>query len=94
VYILELAKDGALYVGFTGALCRRLYQHENCEVAGHGAVAFVIKYGGPSRLVGVIVCPSKELALSEEKNVAQLLRRHATVPVGAGDRKEYLADVA
>jgi predicted GIY-YIG superfamily endonuclease len=79
-YIIECA-DGALYVGMTCCLWNRLAEH---QVSRRSVLRFIVEHGGPSRLVGVVPCPSEEIARTEERSVASLLRAHASVPVGGG----------
>jgi putative endonuclease len=63
VYILASRPGGALYVGVTSDLVRRVYEHRQGAVPGH-TKRFHIE-----RLVYFEVYDSPELAIQREKNI-------------------------
>jgi predicted GIY-YIG superfamily endonuclease len=84
VYLIECA-DGALYVGYTRHLVKRIGIH-----SGPSTVDFIREHGGPARLAGVIPCASRADGLLEERALGTLLRQHAGVPVGFGNIRPSL----
>ena len=69
VYILASRRNGTLYVGVTGDLLRRVYEHKHDFVAG-----FTKKYG-LHRLVYFEVCPDRGSAIQREKQIKEWKRR-------------------
>ena len=63
VYILASRPGGALYVGVTSDLVRRVYQHRNGLVAGH-TKRYLIR-----RLVYFEVFDTPAAAIQREKNI-------------------------
>ena len=63
VYILASRRDGALYVGVTNDLVRRVYEHRQKEIPGH------TKRYQIERLVYFEVYDSAPLAIQREKNI-------------------------
>ncbi len=63
VYILASQRNGTLYVGITGNLQRRVWQHKNRQVAG-----FTSKYG-VDRLVYYEIFEDIEFAIKREKQL-------------------------
>jgi len=69
VYIVANKRNGALYVGVTSDLPRRVWQHKRKEVGG-----FTAKYG-VDRLVYYEACESAESAIQREKQLKKWNRR-------------------
>ena len=69
VYVLASRRDGTLYVGVTGDLVRRVYEHRNGLVAG-----FTKKYG-VKRLVYFEEYPEPRTAIQREKKYQTLVSR-------------------
>ena len=69
VYILASKRNGTLYVGYTGDLARRVYEHKNNMVEG-----FTKKYGFHS-LVYFEECVDREAAMLREKQIKEWKRR-------------------
>ncbi len=69
VYMTASRKNGTLYVGVTGDLANRIYQHKTGEVKG-----FTAKYG-VSRLVWYRVHDSMVEAFAEEKRLKKYPRQ-------------------
>ena len=63
VYIVANRRNGALYIGVTSDLPRRIGQHKQKEVAG-----FTAKYG-VDKLVYYETCESAESAIQREKQL-------------------------
>ena len=63
IYLLANAKNGAIYLGVTGDLVRRIYQHKNAQLDG-----FSKKYGCKI-LVYYEFCDSIIAAISREKQL-------------------------
>ena len=63
VYILASQRNGTLYVGITGNLQRRVWQHKNHQVAG-----FTNKYG-VDQLVYYEIFEDIEFAIKREKQL-------------------------
>ena len=72
VYILASRKDGAIYVGVTGDLVRRITQHKHGDVAGH------TKRYGVNKLVYYEVFDRMQDALQREKNMKHWPRAYKT----------------
>jgi putative endonuclease len=64
VYILASRKHGTLYIGVTGNLAGRIWQHRNDAVDG-----FTNRYK-VHRLVYMEEFPAPELAIAREKSLA------------------------
>ena len=69
VYILASKRNGTLYVGYTGDLARRVYEHKNNMVEG-----FTKKYG-VHNLVYFEECVDREAAMLREKQIKEWKRR-------------------
>jgi putative endonuclease len=69
VYILASQRDGTLYVGVTGDLVRRVYEHRERVIKG-----FTSKYG-VTRLVWYEDFPTADEAISAEKRIKRWRRR-------------------
>ena len=69
VYILASKRNGTLYIGVTGDLIKRVYEHKNDFVDG-----FTKKYRVHS-LVYYKQCDDIELAISEEKRLKRWNRK-------------------
>lgn len=69
VYMLSSQKNGTLYVGVTGELVRRVWQHKNNMVEG-----FSGRYG-VHRLVWFELHDSMDTAISREKQIKNWQRR-------------------
>jgi putative endonuclease len=63
VYILASRPGGALYVGVTNDLVRRVYEHKSKMVAGH------TKQYGIDRLVYFEIYDTAYQAIQREKNI-------------------------
>ena len=63
VYILASRRDGALYVGVTNDLVRRVYEHRQKAIPGH------TKRYQIERLVYFEIYDSALLAIQREKNI-------------------------
>jgi putative endonuclease len=63
VYILASSRDGAIYVGVTNDLVRRLYEHRQKLIPGH-TQRYQLE-----RLVFFEVYDSAALAIQREKNI-------------------------
>jgi putative endonuclease len=63
VYILASRPGGALYVGVTNNLVRRVYEHKNKFVGGH------TKHYGIDRLVYFEIHETAYQAIQREKNI-------------------------
>jgi putative endonuclease len=72
LYILARRPGGAIYVGVTSALVRRIYEHKTSEVDGH------TKRYGIDRLVYFEVYDSVRDAIQREKNLKHLPRAWKT----------------
>lgn len=72
VYILASRPGGALYVGVTNDLIRRVYEHKQGSVAGH-TERYNIK-----RLVHFELFPAIQDALQREKNIKHWPRAFKT----------------
>ncbi len=69
IYILASRRNGTLYVGFTGNLTRRIYEHKNDFVEG-----FTKKYAVHS-LVYFEESVDHEAAILREKQIKEWKRR-------------------
>ncbi|MFN2355166.1 MAG: GIY-YIG nuclease family protein [Desulfopila sp.] len=69
VYILTSKDNGTLYVGVTGTLVRRVWQHKHDIVEG-----FTRRYG-VHRLVWFEVHESMDAAITREKQIKNWMRR-------------------
>ena len=69
VYIMASQRNGTLYVGVTGALCQRVYQHCEALVAG-----FTAQYG-VKVLVHFEFFASMPEAIAREKQLKKMLRK-------------------
>ena len=69
IYILASKRNGTLYVGFTGDLLKRVYEHKNDFVDG-----FTKRYG-VHRLVYYEICDDFASALRREKQIKEWKRR-------------------
>jgi putative endonuclease len=72
VYILASRPGGALYVGVTGNLVRRVYEHKNKLVAGH------TKHYGIDKLVHFEIYETAYQAIQREKNIKHRPRAYKT----------------
>ncbi len=72
VYILASRPGGALYVGVTNNLVRRVYEHKNKFVAGH------TKRYGIDRLVHFEIYETAYQAIQREKNIKHWPRSYKT----------------
>jgi len=63
VYIVANKRNGALYIGVTSDLPRRIWQHKQKELAGYSA-----RYG-VDKLVYYETCESAESAIQREKQL-------------------------
>ena len=72
VYFLASRPGGALYVGVTNNLVRRVFQHKNKMVAGH------TKRYGIDRLVYFVVYETAYQAIQREKNIKHWPRVYKT----------------
>jgi putative endonuclease len=68
VYVVTNRRNGALYVGVTSDLPRRIWQHKQKEVAG-----FTARYG-VDKLVYYQTCESAESAIQREKQLKKWSR--------------------
>jgi len=68
VYILASGKNGTLYIGFTGEIERRIFEHKNCFVPG-----FTAKYG-VSKLVYCEIYEDVWDAITREKRLKKWKR--------------------
>jgi putative endonuclease len=68
VYLLASRKHGTLYIGVTGDLVRRVYQHKTKAVGG-----FTSKYE-VSRLVWFEACEDVTAAIAREKEIKKWRR--------------------
>ena len=69
VYIMASQRNGTLYVGVTGALRERVYQHREALIAG-----FTERYG-VKMLVHFEFFASMPEAIAREKQLKKMLRR-------------------
>ena len=69
VYIMASQRNGTLYVGVTGALRERVYQHREALVAG-----FTARYGVKT-LVYFEFFASMPEAIAREKQLKKMLRK-------------------
>ncbi|HYA39005.1 MAG TPA: GIY-YIG nuclease family protein [Candidatus Methylomirabilis sp.] len=69
VYVVTNRRNGALYIGVTSDLRRRIWQHKQKEVAGFSA-----KYG-TDKLVYYETCESVDSAIRREKQMKKWNRR-------------------
>ena len=76
VYILASRPGGALYVGVTNDLVRRVYEHKNGMVEGH------TKRYGVDRLVYYEVYETAYQAIQREKNIKHWPRVYKTRLIG------------
>jgi putative endonuclease len=72
VYILASRPGGAIYVGVTRDLARRVYEHKNGAVPGH------TKRYGIDKLVYFEQYPAVHPALQREKNMKHWQRAYKT----------------
>ena len=72
VYILASRSGGALYVGVTNNLVRRVYEHKNKLVAGH------TKRYGINKLVHFEIYETAYQAIQREKNIKHWPRAYKT----------------
>jgi putative endonuclease len=72
VYILASRPGGALYVGVTNNLVRRVYEHKNKMVDGH------TKRYGIDRLVYFEIYETAYQAIQREKNIKHWPRAYKT----------------
>ena len=68
VYILASKRNGTLYIGVTGSLAQRIWQHRHGEVPG-----FTKKYG-VYRLVYAEPHDTMEAAITREKQIKEWKR--------------------
>jgi putative endonuclease len=68
VYIIASRKDGAIYIGVTNDVVRRIYQHRTKAVPG-----FTSKYN-ITKLVWFEVCDDPTSAISREKELKRWKR--------------------
>ncbi len=68
VYVVTNRRNGALYIGVTSELPRRVWQHKQKEVAG-----FTARYG-VDKLVYYEACESAESAIQREKQLKKWSR--------------------
>jgi putative endonuclease len=76
VYILASRPGGALYVGVTNNLVRRVYEHRQKNVPGHSKRYHI------ERLVYFEVYDSATLAIQREKNIKHWPRAWKTNLIG------------
>jgi putative endonuclease len=76
VYILASRPGGALYVGVTNDLVRRVYEHKNGMVEGH------TKRYGIDRLVHFEIYETAYQAIQREKNIKHWPRGWKTRLIG------------
>jgi putative endonuclease len=76
IYILASRPGGALYVGVTSDLVRRVYEHKQRSVAGQSKRFHI------ERLVYFEVYDSPELAIQGEKNIKHWPRAWKTNLIG------------
>jgi len=69
VYIMASQRNGTLYVGVTGALRERVYQHREALVAGFTA------QHGVTTLVHLEFFASMPEAIAREKQLKKMLRK-------------------
>jgi putative endonuclease len=79
VYILASRPGGALYVGITNNLIRRIHEHRNDIVPGHTA-----KYG-IDKLVHFEIFESAHAAIQREKNIKHWPRVWKTRTIAANN---------
>ncbi len=72
VYILASRPGGAIYVGVTNNLVRRVYEHKNKMVEGH------TKRYGIDRLVHFEIYQTAYQAIQREKNIKHWPRAYKT----------------
>jgi putative endonuclease len=68
-YILASQRNGTLYIGMTGDLVRRVYEHKTADVEG-----FTKKYG-VAQLVYYELHSTAEAAITREKQIKTWKRR-------------------
>jgi len=68
IYILSNKRNGALYIGMTNDLVRRVFEHKNNYIKG-----FTSKYG-VHKLVYYEQCDSFDSALQREKQIKEWRR--------------------
>ena len=79
VYILASRPGGAIYVGVTNDLIRRIFEHKNGMVEGH------TKRYGIDRLVYYEVHDTAYAAIQREKNIKHWPRVWKTRLIGKGN---------
>jgi putative endonuclease len=79
VYILASRPGGAIYVGVTSDLVRRVHEHKNKLVKGH-----TLQYG-IDRLVYFEIYPTARDAIQREKNIKHWPRAWKTRLIGQGN---------
>jgi putative endonuclease len=79
VYILASRPGGAIYVGVTGDLLRRVYEHKNKLVKGH-----TLEYG-IDRLVHFEIYSTARDAIQREKNIKHWPRAWKPRLIGQGN---------
>lgn len=72
-YVLECAKEGAIYVGISNNLDKRIKQH---MTGGHDAAKFTRHYGPPTRLIELYFCDTQEQAVAWETVTSHQLKEH------------------
>ena len=90
VYILASRPGGALYVGVTNDLVRRVYQHKNKLVHGH------TKRYGIDRLVHFEIYETAYQAIQREKNIKHWPRAYKTRLIAKGNatRRDLYDEIA
>ena len=79
LYILASRPGGALYVGVTNDLIRRMYEHRNGLIEGH------TKNYGIDKLVHFEIFDSAYMAIQREKNIKHWPRVWKTRTIAAGN---------
>ncbi len=69
VYIMANKKNGAIYIGVTSNLIKRVYEHKNLPIKN----SFTSKYNC-KMLVYYALCDTMDIALTQEKRLKGYLR--------------------